>query len=828
MAKNTGVISSDEIDIRKIRRDSRPAYVRFHAWCTDPANTLFILGSMATLLVLVPALLVPVFLLYVILSLMLSGLKIKMPVRVPINANTTDFSEPNPERKNKFLNGKGIFYLGHDRSPEGNQEQVFASDSDARTHFFALGTTGSGKTQALLSWAFNSLSWGSSFIYIDGKADNNLVYQSYAMCRRVAREDDFFVINFTTGDRDAFELRREDKYNSNTINPFAVGSANALTQLVSSLMPESGGDNAMWQGLAIGMVNAVINGLCYKRFQDGFTIDAGILRDYIELSMLIKLTREFDSRSDAPKDLVFKPLKTYLMNLPGFDWEINLVREQPVSEDTKKQHDFRSMQFLRQLTMLADTYGSVFKAQIPEVDMLDVVLKRRIVIVCIPSLEKSEEESQGVGKLVISSIKLMMAKTLGADVEGDYDDAVGSKPTKSKSPFVAIFDELGYYFTKGLAAMFAQARGLGFALFAAGQDLSAMMKGSNKEEAESVVANTKFKISLAMEDPERTADLIIKTAGKAIVSEVAGYEGKMGSVTSATYKDNLNATIQERNRLTLEELRDMDSGESVLLWRDRIIRMQNFYVFSGPGAIGEGGSHRLNQLLSCFCPGKDEIMVAAKELPPIKKDPVSSILSVLLSGEPAETGETDDIGDQIIVHSLAPLNLDKNKSGIETELGIYYRFRELFEETGKGTHSARRRSGSGPSLNPSVQRKSMDAGATPVIEETGFRINFEKIFTEDTEAIYPVVPVLNYSKLDLAVDFVNGKPTINETAWIVNLDPETKTSLETLDTLLESRESSAESITRTLNYQAKPEGFLSRELHEIGPDFNSKKSGFIA
>ncbi len=122
----------------------------------------------------------------------------------------------------------------------------------------------------------------------------------------------------------------------------------------------------------------------------------------------------------------------------------------------------------------------------------------------------------------------------------------------------------------------------------------------------------------------------------------------------------------------------------------------------------------------------------------------------------------------------------------------------------------------------------MDAGATPVIEETGFRINFEKIFTEDTEVIYPVVPVLNYSKLDLAVDFVNGKPTINETAWIVNLDPETKTSLETLDTLLESRESSAESITRTLNYQAKTEGFLSRELHEIGPDFNSKKSGFIA
>ncbi|MFX7140350.1 hypothetical protein ABTH88_20700, partial [Acinetobacter baumannii] len=77
-------------------------------------------------------------------------------------------------------------------------------------------------------------------------------------------------------------------------------------------------------------------------------------------------------------------------------------------------------------------------------------------------------------------------------------------------------DELGYYFAEGIALMFAQARSLGFMMIAAGQDVAAMAKGENKEEVDSMIANTKIKYTLALEDPDKTLEVFKKVAGQAI------------------------------------------------------------------------------------------------------------------------------------------------------------------------------------------------------------------------------------------------------------------------------------------------------------------------
>lgn len=827
MARNAGIYKRDELDSRTLRRDSRPFYIRFSDWCTDPDNQIILLGVIGALVVIVPALVFPASFVILMGYLLHSGKRPRMPVRVPLAANTTDYSQPVPETRNKFEKGEGIMYLGYDRGEDGSRQHVYSSNSDARQHKFVLGTTGSGKTQALLSWAFNTLSWGSGYIYIDGKGDNELIFQSYSMQRRLGLEDNWFVLNFNNGDIDAFEIQRNRNRLSNTVNPFASYSANSLTQLVSSLMPESGGDNAMWQGLAIGMVGAVINGLCYKRFVDGFTIDAGVLRDNIELSQLIRLTKEFQERPDVPRDLVVKPLQVYLLNLPGFDWELNLVNGEPVSEDTKKQHDFRSMQFLRQLTMLADTYGAVFRAQIPEVDMLDIVLKRRTCIVIIPSLGKSEEESQGVGKLIVSSLRMMMSKTLGAGAEGEYDREVASRPTKSRSPYMAIFDELGYYFTKGLAAMFAQARGLGFSLIAAGQDLSALWKGSFREEAESVFANTRFKITLALEDPEKTADVVIKSFGKAMVSEVAGYEGKMGAVTSSVYKDNLNATIQERSRVTLEELKDMESGQSILGWRDRVIRMQNFYVFAGPGKIEQSPKHSLNKLVSCFPPGASEISPYCKELPKKKVEPLRRVLSLLTTPilTPSYSGQTDDISDDLLYEAIVDIDIERNFGGMEIELGIYYRFQDGFSETEQGTVKRKKGSLKGPSLVPGSTLELESIELKPVVEEINRVFNFDEIFADsDGVPLYPVKPKLDYNTLKL--EFESATPELSEHAWRLDLDDTTKQHVQILDGLLDAKTRSEDSIQRTVKYAPRRDLASPRLADEPNRRIDSTRGGF--
>ncbi len=48
-----------------------------------------------------------------------------------------------------------------------------------RTHVLIFGSTGSGKTEALISLSFNALVQGSGFFYVDGKGDNSFIRQSF-------------------------------------------------------------------------------------------------------------------------------------------------------------------------------------------------------------------------------------------------------------------------------------------------------------------------------------------------------------------------------------------------------------------------------------------------------------------------------------------------------------------------------------------------------------------------------------------------------------------------------------------------------------------------
>ena len=84
-----------------------------------------------------------------------------------------------------------------------------------RTHVLIFGSTGSGKTEALISMAYNALLQASGFIYVDGKGDNSLFAKLFSMVRSMGREDDMLLINFMTGARDI--IGPQEKRLSNTI-----------------------------------------------------------------------------------------------------------------------------------------------------------------------------------------------------------------------------------------------------------------------------------------------------------------------------------------------------------------------------------------------------------------------------------------------------------------------------------------------------------------------------------------------------------------------------------------------------------------------------------
>ena len=152
--------------------------------------------------------------------------------------------------------------------------------------YLIFGSTGSGKTEALVSIAYNALLQGSGFIYVDGKGDNSLFAKIFSMVRSMGREDDMLLINFMTGARDI--VGPQKKRLSNTMNPFCNGSSSMLSQLVVSLM-DSGAqssDGDMWKGRAIVFVEALMKVLVAMRDAGHILLDANTIRNYFYLERL--------------------------------------------------------------------------------------------------------------------------------------------------------------------------------------------------------------------------------------------------------------------------------------------------------------------------------------------------------------------------------------------------------------------------------------------------------------------------------------------------------------------------------------------------------------
>jgi len=583
-----------------ILRDARPWTVRMAAAAKEPANAViaYMLASLAIWLdPMIRQFADLIFFIGALYFWWLMTRPVQLPFKLPKSAKRKD---PGYKRPDGSLGmADGILYLGNDGD---TGEEIWFTNSDARTHCLYLGTTGSGKTFGLKSYACNALCWSSGFIYIDGKADTDLWSTLSAMARRFGRDDDLLIMNYMTGNS-AMGARVP----SNTLNPFSSGSASYLTNMLVSLMPDSEGDNAMWKERAVALVSALMPCLVYKRETQNIPLSIGVIRQFLTFKAVIKL-----SRDQSIPEHIRAPVQGYLNELPGYVDNVfdDNGDEKPQAPDAgmvdtsvpRQQHGYLSMQFTRSMQSLGDDYGFIFDTQAADVDMMDVVLNRRILVVLIPALEKSSDETANLGKIIASTLKGMMGATLGNSVEGDTATAIENKPTNSATPFIAIFDEVGYYTSQGMAVMAAQARSLGFSLVFAGQDLPALEKRV-KEEARSITANCNIKLFGKLEDPTQTKDFFEKTVGQAIVTEVSGFQrgGPQGG-GGKNYMDSQNASVQVRARASYDGLRGFTEGRAVCAFGKSVKEIQ---VYNSD--IGHAKAMRVHRFLPIPPPAEEAL-----------------------------------------------------------------------------------------------------------------------------------------------------------------------------------------------------------------------------
>jgi len=638
--------------------------------------------------------------------------RFRMPLRMPKDIggkDRTDYYEELVEQKTlwglfkssrtfrKLLAAGGIMYLGYLRTPnaegiarsEDEGRELWLNNSDCRTHMWIPGTTGSGKSETLMALFFNALCWGSGACYADGKADSNLAFCLWSLARRLGREDDFLILNYLTGGMDPFDsmVARENgkewtpdfRAQSNSLNPFGDGAADFLLQLLASLLPAASGDGAKWQEKAINMVDAVIRTLCYKRARGEIEISVATFRHYLALKNLVELYKE--GQQGLIPETAYLPIKAYFeTGLPGFNPDLV---DDPSKWDAEvfNQHGYLTGQFSRIFSMMMDTYSHVFSDKHPEIDMMDVLLNDRLLVVMIPSLEKSASEAASLGKLYISSIRLMMAQNLGYKLEGTKEQVLDTKATNAPNPYLIISDELAYYFAAGIAVMFAQARSLGFMMVAAVQDMQGLKRGEAADEAASMLANTKVKWVLALEDPEDTYDFIRKAGGEGYYSVLGGYDESSGAMQSS-FRAQAGANIEKRNKIELPDLKKLQAGEGMVIFKDSVVPSSSFYIPDEHKKTSKL-SARINRFLQIERPEYSRLPHSAEKISTTDHHSVDYITAQLRRVESAYYPKLDDPILDEVVSTAAHLDGITRFEVTPEQRGIV-----LFQAARKAVHAA--------------------------------------------------------------------------------------------------------------------------------------------
>ena len=485
----------------------------------------------------------------------------RLPFRMPLGLSGTDKGDPLPGRRG-FAKPEGIFFLGN-RLQDG--KELWLKAKDILTHMLLFGTTGSGKTETLVSLSYNALATGSGLFYIDPKSSPKLSFQIWQMARFLGRDDDFRVLNYGTSGK---VKGKSPRRLSNTNNPFTFGSAEALTQLLVSLMPASDGANSIFADKAQALISGVMYALVDLRDKGFLKLSTSVIRDALALEKCVELALrpELDAESSA----------SIKAALGTSGWIAGReMKDQPPS--FAEQFGYAQSYFGKALSSLTDTYSHIYGAEDGEVDFADAIIQRRILVVLLPSLEKAPAELASLGKISLSAIRNACAVGLGAQIEGDVADVLEALPTDAIGigPYLCIVDEYAAIVTPGFEVVLTQGRGLGIAAIVASQDYAGILE-ADKKGAQQMVANTSIKSFMKMQDAEKTWELIRGQAGQGTVVRSSGFtvNDKSGSI----YADTMNTTIEKEDRVDLRDLQEQIEGEAHFIFSGQVVRGDMFYA----------------------------------------------------------------------------------------------------------------------------------------------------------------------------------------------------------------------------------------------------------
>lgn len=222
------------------------------------------------------------------------------------------------------------------------------------------GSCGSGKTEALLSMAHQYIENQEGFILLDGKGNHSSYIRLFNMAIQHKRIDDFYILNFNR----YFQVEADRKL-SHTIDPInpLIGNEDAFKILF---------------GEKIGFL---IHELAKCVKSNNGLVSVENVESFLMLNNIERMKEDMIFKN------AIKHIDSYLNSL---------------GEENLKEHVLNCKDAFIMINILND-YKDVFSIT-PEIDLVKVFSKRKLLFVGFPSLEKTSNHIRFLVELLILNI----------------------------------------------------------------------------------------------------------------------------------------------------------------------------------------------------------------------------------------------------------------------------------------------------------------------------------------------------------------------------------------------------------------------------------------
>lgn len=447
------------------------------------------------------------------------------------------------------------------------RNRLLVSNADMETrHSLVLGSTGSGKTVLILTLLFQALlqPGGTSAVVVDGKADIGLFWIIFAILKRLDRLNDLLVLNFLTplDCLDTRNMHDEDRI-SNNMNILNKGTPDQMKTITMGLGRESeGGDSSFWEGRSSTMMGASYQYLVYERDVEGLDLNIEVVRDFLVLKTMIKAASRRDVHIKHRR-----PLQQYLKTLPGIVEPMFRMSEQEIDklevyQKAEEQHTYNIMMVSETMSDLTDTMSHIFVTKLSEVNMTDVCLGGRVLLVLLPSIAKNQDAVAALGRLLLQGLRPILMRAAGYKLQGDRITTVDNRPSSAKYPVRLFLDEYGMYGVKGFFIIVSLVRSYGFHVLFGAQTAGMFQRVCGREEYEALIGNLNNKFILKNEDHGESLNLAMGRTGKVFTAR----QDKIESGTHGAHHDRENVRLEQQEMVTSRMMASCEPGEGLYIY----------------------------------------------------------------------------------------------------------------------------------------------------------------------------------------------------------------------------------------------------------------------